>query len=56
MHGNILDVVLSNFDLSNEPIITKKLLVDLSSDYYIILIKTHTIVSNTHNNYSSYVF
>lgn len=48
MHGNILDVVLSNFDLPDEPSVIEKLPVGLSSDHYIILI---SLPVNTHTSY-----
>ena len=49
VNGNILDVVLSNFDLSDGPTIIDKLPVGLSSDHYIIcfsisaLARTHIL-------------
>ena len=36
VNGNILDVVLSNFDLSDGPTIIDKLPTGLSSDHFII--------------------
>ena len=49
VHGNILDVVLSNFDLSDGPNIIDKLPLGLSSDHHIIcfsisdIARTHTV-------------
>ena len=49
VHGNILDVVLSNFDLSDGPNIIDKLPLGLSSDHHIIcfsisdIAHTHTV-------------
>ena len=49
INGNILDVVLSNFDLSDGPTIIDKLPIGLSSDHYIIcfsilaLARTHIL-------------